>query len=66
MTVLLCLSIALVAYGLGAAAVCALSNREPAAGMPAVARRAGQAALRRLLGARPKNPRHAHAGGHRA
>lgn len=31
--------------------------REPA-GMPAVARHAGQAVLRRVLGARPKAPRH--------
>lgn len=58
MTVLLYLSLAAVAYGVGAAAVCALSNREPA-GMPLVARRAGQTVLRRVLGARPKPPRHA-------
>lgn len=37
---------------------CALSKDEPA-GMDHAVREAGQWALRRLLGARPKQPRHA-------
>lgn len=64
MTVLLYVAVALVAYGLGAVAVCALAPRESVvpAGMPAAARNAAQAALRRALGARPKGPRHAGGG----
>lgn len=65
MTVALCLAAACVAYAAGSAAVCVLVNRDDKpAGMPALVhaacralRAAGQAALRRTIGARPTTHR---------
>lgn len=58
MRAVLLVAVPILLFFVGSVVVMWRAPQEPA-GMPAVARRVGQAVLRRVLGARPRLPRHA-------